>query len=84
MTQSDILQAMLDNDAICLLPEQWEKLDGVKVVDPDGWRDGTDWAKPICKSEWERRKSESTICPTDRFNAQFEEWQGNGVGVGCD
>lgn len=67
-------------------PEQWEEIDRVKIVDPDGWRDGTDWNKPICREEWERRRDESTTCPMDRFNAQFEEWRGDSrsAGVGCD
>ena len=46
-------------------PADWEKLEGVVVIDPDGWRyDRKGWGDPIRFAEWERRMMVSTILPT--------------------
>lgn len=44
-------------------PREWEAIDGVKVIDPDGWSHGSyqSWGTPISREEWERRLSTSTI-----------------------
>lgn len=46
-----------------LTPEHWEKLKGIVIVDPDGWRrDGYFlWDNPITEEEFDRRAAESTI-----------------------
>ena len=47
-----------------LTPDEWSMLDGVVVTDPDGWRyDSKPWVDPITRTEWERRKSISTVGP---------------------
>jgi len=44
-------------------PCEWEKIDGIKIIDPDGWRgiNGKSFEEPITRAEWEERKNESTI-----------------------
>jgi len=41
-------------------PDEWEKLTGIKVLDRDGWRDGS-WNKPITEEEWNERQRQSTV-----------------------
>ncbi len=37
-------------------------IDGVRVVDPDGWRvDGKSWDDPISYREWRRRLGSCTV-----------------------
>lgn len=74
----DIKRAMLDQarraglsprpDAIAgapslLPPATWEWLEGVKILDPDGWRgtNGRPWDDPISREEWQERRNASTI-----------------------
>lgn len=46
------------------LPAEWERLEGIVVIDPDGWRhDGKGWGDPIRFAEWERRSMVSTVGP---------------------
>lgn len=45
------------------LPREWEIIDGIKVIDPDGWNHGLglrSWGEPISREEWERRIATST------------------------
>lgn len=43
------------------LPKTWEKLDNIKIYDPDGWReDGKSFNSPLTREEWEHRKMRST------------------------
>jgi len=49
-----------------LIPITWAKIDGVEIIDPDGWRaDGQSFDVPIARDEWERRRDESTIHPVN-------------------
>jgi len=45
------------------LPSEWEKIDRIKVMDPDGW-DRKDfhnsWNTPIDRDEWLNRAARST------------------------
>jgi len=52
------------------LPSEWETIDGVRVMDPDGWdrRNFVEsWATPIGRDEWEQRRSESTCDYSQKF-----------------
>lgn len=43
-------------------PEEWAKEEGVKILDPDGWRmDNKDFDEPITKTEFNERLTHSTI-----------------------
>ena len=43
-------------------PSEWEVIDNIKVLDPDGWRmDNRPWDVPITREEWDRRMLRSTI-----------------------
>jgi hypothetical protein len=44
-------------------PSEWEAIDGVRVVDPDGWRGpkGKDFTEPILRAEWDVRLNQSTV-----------------------
>lgn len=43
-------------------PEEWCKLLGASIMDPDGWRDGTRaWEEPITKEEFDERLQRCTI-----------------------
>jgi len=51
-------------------PAEWERLECVVVLDPDGWRyDSKEWGDPIQFAEWERRMAASTILLVARHNA---------------
>lgn len=40
----------------------WERLSGIRIVDPDGWRaDHTPMTKPLTREEWKRRMLLSTV-----------------------
>lgn len=43
-------------------PSEWEEIDKIKILDPDGWRkeDAPSWDTPISYSEWRQRMSVST------------------------
>jgi hypothetical protein len=41
-------------------PTTWERPTGIKILYPDGWRDGTSWLKPLTREEWNKRMREST------------------------
>ncbi len=48
-------------------PDEWQKLTGITILDPDGWRaDGFDFNKPISEADWNRRMLQST-CRIDRL-----------------
>lgn len=52
-------------------PAEWEEIDGIRVVDPDGWRvDGKPFDEPIIWEEWSRRSSMSTCDMTEWFKRQ--------------
>jgi len=42
-------------------PATWEKLTGIQIHDPDGWRtDGQSFYTPITRDEWNQRQALST------------------------
>lgn len=42
-------------------PQEWCWIQGVTILDPDGWRwDGKDWDEPITEAEFTERASRST------------------------
>lgn len=44
-------------------PEEWLKdpsYNGIVILDPDGWRDGTDFNTEISQKEFKERLSQST------------------------
>ena len=52
------------NTAPKLLPAEWEVIEDVAIMDPDGWdrRDfAKSWAEPLDHDEWLRRMATSTI-----------------------
>ncbi len=51
-------------------PAEWEKLTGIKIIDPDGWRqDGKDCNELIDKQEWEKRMMQSAcLIPLSVFD----------------
>lgn len=52
-------------------PQEWSKIDGIVVADPDGWRfphgfagrryEAQDWEVPVDREEWDHRISVSSI-----------------------
>lgn len=62
----------LAEGAVLRTPSEWETIDGVRVMDPDGWRghnrlgDGLEygpkeWDEPIVRDEWDHRMAMSTV-----------------------
>jgi hypothetical protein len=49
------------------LPRTWERITNTSILDPDGWRDGTSWNKPIDFKEWTSRMNQSTIAFAHRM-----------------
>lgn len=44
-----------------LTPKEWQELEGIIVIDPDGWRkDGKSFDEPISKDEFNQRMVLST------------------------
>lgn len=46
-------------------PSEWEALIGCKVIDPDGWRESSEygplaWDRPITRADFDRREAAST------------------------
>lgn len=61
-------------------PEQWERMLGVEVLDPDGWRGNMlAWEIPITREDFLRRAAESTTRYPKGFftdiNRSFETFQ---------
>jgi hypothetical protein len=45
-------------------PDEWSRIQGVLVLDPDGWReDGKPWTEPITEDEFAKRLAISTVGP---------------------
>ena len=43
-------------------PETWQKLTGITVLDPDGWRrDNKSWNTPLTEKQWNERMCISTV-----------------------
>lgn len=44
-------------------PSTWERLTGIRIIDPDGWRGphGKKWGAPITEEEWSQRMMVSTV-----------------------
>ncbi len=52
-------------------PETWQRILGVKIIDPDGWRTGdfdANWQEPISFNVFMDKFNESTVrdCPLTR------------------
>ena len=48
-------------------PIEWSKIDGIVIMDPDGWRnDGKSFYEPITRAEFDERTWVSTIMHTRR------------------
>lgn len=44
------------------LPGEWERDFGIKVADPDGWRNaGVPWSRELTRSEFNLLCAESTV-----------------------
>lgn len=48
------------------LPSEWEKVIGLHIKDPDGWREGSifgakDWSARITRAEFLQRAGVSTV-----------------------
>lgn len=54
-------------DEVLRRPDEWCRLKGVYVLDPDGWRDdgAPSWIEPITEAEFDRRLSICTQAPWD-------------------
>jgi hypothetical protein len=53
-----------DAEPVKRLPVEWQKIDGVEVMDPDGWDRRNfeeSWNTPITHAEWLDRVSQSTV-----------------------
>ena len=50
------------SDPVLRTPDEWSRITGWRVLDPDGWRgrDGRPWTDPISVDEWNERLAEST------------------------
>lgn len=44
-------------------PTEWEQIDKIKIIDPDGWRipNAPRWDEPITRKDWDFRMGISTI-----------------------
>lgn len=59
-------------DTRIFTPAEWEAIDGIRILDPDGWRwDNKSFDDPIDWHEWNSRMMISTIQST-RSNSQKE------------
>jgi hypothetical protein len=60
----------MKNKVVKHRPSTWEKITGIKIWDPDGWRkDGQSWYKPIDLDEWKVRQMQSTCTlPSSYFS----------------
>ena len=53
-------------------PDEWCRLTGGKVLDPDGWRDdGTPWETPLSWADFAARYSISTSKWTPEIISRF-------------
>lgn len=67
-------------------PDEWSALDGVTVMDPDGWRFPSrfgdpsreygpqDWGVPITRQEWEDRLGLSSAMHPSRKTTAVQKW----------
>jgi len=44
----------------CFVPEHWERVTGIRIIDPDGWRGKAVWEHPVTRELFLRRAAEST------------------------
>lgn len=51
------------NHSKIMTPAEWCVLFGIKMIDPDGWRDGADYSKSIGMIEFAVRAHSCTILP---------------------
>lgn len=63
----DLCQAELEA-SLRRPPLEWATIDGVRILDPDGWRadcplGAKSIEEPITRGEYEQRLSSSTVCP---------------------
>ena len=61
VTPVAVVVTVVDSDL--KTPEEWSKIKGYRIMDPDGWRtsDAPDWNTPINEAEFLRRAAVSTI-----------------------
>jgi hypothetical protein len=53
-----------DAEPVKRLPVEWQEIDGVQIMDPDGWDRRNfeeSWNTPITQAEWLDRASQSTV-----------------------
>ena len=49
------------NDSTIRTPKEWEVIDGITIIDHDGWRhEGKSIEEPIARREWNTRLIQST------------------------
>ncbi len=65
MAQEPQIKIETENAVPFRTPAEWSALDGVTVMDPDGWRGNRvltpkSWEEPINRAEWDERMSLST------------------------
>ena len=52
------------NSVVMLQPDEWAKIEKIKILDHDGWLDDNkDFNEPITYDEYLKRTVKSTICP---------------------
>lgn len=58
-----------------MTPKQWSELFGVEVIDPDGWRNGSNitWLTPITQDMFIARYNASTVRVIDR--ERHQQWR---------
>jgi hypothetical protein len=55
-------QVQVPQEPEMLLPDTWNERRGIRVKDPDGWRnDAKSYYEPITEKEWEERITRSTV-----------------------
>lgn len=71
---------------VLLPPEHWERVEGIRVIDPDGWQRDTgdwasEWARPVTHADFMRRCDESTCMRFTSRTAALMTCRGNGFSL---
>lgn len=62
----NLAEELKKDDILPRPPSVWELIDGIQILDPDGWRrDGKSFDEAIDRAEWENRMTASTIRKID-------------------